>query len=121
MLLHGELVWRLRKTDGQRNCTLKIIRYVLPFQVILIYILHALYCCHDPYKYHGRFYECAIITSGNWNFRTKKTKNLASPTGNRTRVSHVTGEDTHHYTIEDADLIVSDTRYDVRAGSLPCL
>ena len=30
-----------------------------------------------------------------------KTKNLNSPTGNWTRVSRVTGGDTHHYTIED--------------------
>ena len=26
-----------------------------------------------------------------------------SPTGNRTRAFHVTGGDTHHYTIEDTD------------------
>ena len=35
----------------------------------------------------------------------KKEKDEVSPTGNRTRVSHVTGEDTHHYTIEDTDFI----------------
>ena len=45
-------------------------------------------------------------------FRIEKNKNVASPTGNRTRVSHVTGEDTHHYTIEDADFHQSCTTYD---------
>ena len=28
---------------------------------------------------------------------------MYSPTGNRTRAFHVTGGDTHHYTIEDDD------------------
>ena len=35
----------------------------------------------------------------NWDFWRKK---VISPAGNRTPVSRVTGEDTHHYTTEDA-------------------
>ena len=31
----------------------------------------------------------------------KRTKKEVSPAGNRTRVFHVTGGDTHHYTTED--------------------
>ena len=35
----------------------------------------------------------------------KKMQKETSPAGNRTRVFHVTGGDTHHYTTEDFELL----------------
>ena len=46
-------------------------------------------------------------------FRRFEGKN-SSPAGNRTPVSRVTGEDTHHYTTEDLAYAGENERYDIR-------
>ena len=46
-------------------------------------------------------------------FRRFEGKN-SSPAGNRTPVSRVTGEDTHHYTTEDLAYACKNERYDLR-------
>ena len=38
-------------------------------------------------------------------------KSDSSPAGNRTRVFHVTGGDTHHYTTEDMHLLISNEKF----------
>ena len=62
------------------------------------------FCLQNLSSYHGKK-ELFLPRGNKRNFgNTKKAEEkvcLASPTGNRTPVSRVTGGDTYHYTIED--------------------
>ena len=72
---------------------------------------------HPPFAKHH-------LTGGTWPHGVKNhwcikclsalqtsSKNIVSPTGNRTPVSRVTGGDTYHYTIEDWRRLQSDRRF----------
>ncbi|KAH3818430.1 hypothetical protein DPMN_120105 [Dreissena polymorpha] len=45
----------------------------------------------------------SVTLDNYYNIYEERQKSKCSPTGNRTPVSRVTGGDTHHYTIEEAD------------------